>query len=35
MDVVDTIAATPTGVFNGTADLPTSDVTITFAIHTQ
>jgi peptidyl-prolyl cis-trans isomerase A (cyclophilin A) len=35
MDVVDTIAATPTGVFNGTADVPSSDVTISFALQTQ
>jgi hypothetical protein len=31
----DTIAATPTATFNGTADVPTSDITITFALQTQ
>ena len=35
MDVVDAIAAEPTAVFNGTADVPTTDVTISFAIQTQ
>ncbi len=35
MDVVDTIAATPTAVFNGTADVPTTDVTITYALQTR
>lgn len=35
MDVVDAIAAEPTAVFNGTADVPTTDVTISFAVQTQ
>lgn len=35
MDVVDAIAAVPTAVFNGTADVPTTDVTISFVIQTQ
>jgi len=35
MDVVDAIATIPTGVVNGTPDVPTTDVTITFALQTQ
>ena len=35
MDVVDAIAATPTSTVNDTADVPSTDVTITFALQTQ
>jgi cyclophilin family peptidyl-prolyl cis-trans isomerase len=35
MDVVDAIAALPTGTVNGTSDVPLSDVTITFAVQTR
>jgi hypothetical protein len=35
MDVVDAIAAQPTGVFNGFADVPLSDVSISFALQTK
>lgn len=35
MDVVDAIAAQPTATFNGTADVPVAEVTITFALQTQ
>lgn len=35
MDVVDTIATGITGTVNGTTDVPTADVTITFALQTQ
>jgi peptidyl-prolyl cis-trans isomerase A (cyclophilin A) len=35
MDVVDTIATSPTGAVNGTTDVPTTDVTITYALQTQ
>jgi peptidyl-prolyl cis-trans isomerase A (cyclophilin A) len=35
MDVVDAIAAVPTGLVNGMVDVPTTDVTISLAIQTQ
>lgn len=35
MEVVDAIAAEPTAVFNGIADVPTADVTLSFAIQSQ
>jgi len=35
MEVVDAIATSPTGVVNGSPDVPTTDVTITFALQTQ
>jgi cyclophilin family peptidyl-prolyl cis-trans isomerase len=35
MDVVDAIAAEPTGVVKGFADVPLSDITITLAVQTQ
>ena len=35
MEVVDAIAAVPTGVVNGTADVPRTDVTISLAVQTQ
>jgi len=35
MDVVDAIAAVPTGVFNGSTDVPLSDITITMAIQSK
>jgi peptidyl-prolyl cis-trans isomerase A (cyclophilin A) len=35
MDVVDAIAAVPTATVNGVADVPTADVTLSFAIQTQ
>ena len=35
LDVVDAIAAVPTSTFNGTRDVPATDVTITFAVQTQ
>jgi hypothetical protein len=35
MDVVDAIAAQPTAAFNGTADVPVADITITYALQTQ
>lgn len=35
MDVVDTIVAEPTGVFNGTIDVPLTDVVISLALQTQ
>ena len=35
MDVVDAIAAEPTGVVKGYADVPLADVTITLAVQTQ
>ena len=35
MDVVDAIAALPTGTVNGIADIPTTDVTISSALQTQ
>jgi cyclophilin family peptidyl-prolyl cis-trans isomerase len=35
MEVVDAIAAFPTATFNGFADVPTADITITFAAQTQ
>jgi cyclophilin family peptidyl-prolyl cis-trans isomerase len=35
MDVVDAIAAVPTGTVNGVADVPTAEVTITLAVQTQ
>ena len=35
MEVVDAIAALPTATVNGTADIPTSEVTISFALQTQ
>ena len=35
MDVVDAIAAVPTGVFNGSTDVPLTDITITLAIQSK
>jgi len=35
MDVVDTIATSPTGVVNGTPNVPTTDVSISFALQTR
>ena len=35
MDVVDAIAAVPTGVFNGSPDVPLTDITITMAIQSK
>jgi cyclophilin family peptidyl-prolyl cis-trans isomerase len=35
MDVVDAIAAQPTATFNGSANVPVTEVTITFALQTQ
>jgi cyclophilin family peptidyl-prolyl cis-trans isomerase len=35
MDVVDAIAAVPTGVFNGSTDVPLSDITISIAIQSK
>jgi cyclophilin family peptidyl-prolyl cis-trans isomerase len=35
MDVVDAIAAMPTGVFNGSTDVPLSDITITMALQSK
>jgi len=35
MDVVDAIAAMPTGVFNGSTDVPLTDITITMAIQSK
>lgn len=35
MEVVDAIAAMPTATVNGTADIPTTDVSILFAVQTQ
>ncbi len=35
MDVVDAIVAEPTGVFNGTNDVPLTDVVISLALQTQ
>jgi len=35
MDVVDAIAAVPTGVFNGSTDVPLSDITITMALQSK
>ena len=35
MDVVDAIAAEPTGVFNGSTDVPLTDITITMAIQSK
>lgn len=35
MDVVDAIAAQPTATFNSTADVPTTDITISIALQTQ
>jgi len=35
MDVVDAIAAVPTGVFNGNTDVPLSDITITMALQSK
>jgi len=35
MDVVDAIATQPTATFNGNADVPVAEVTITFALQTQ
>jgi len=35
MDVVDAIAALPTAPYNGTADVPASDITLNFASQTQ
>jgi cyclophilin family peptidyl-prolyl cis-trans isomerase len=35
MDVVDAIAAVPTGVFNGSTDLPLTDITITMALQSK
>jgi cyclophilin family peptidyl-prolyl cis-trans isomerase len=35
MDVVDAIAAVPTGVFNGSTDVPLTDITITMAIQSK
>jgi cyclophilin family peptidyl-prolyl cis-trans isomerase len=35
MDVVDAIAAVPTGVFNGSTDVPLSDITISIAIQSR
>ena len=35
MDVVDAIAAMPTATINGTADVPSDNITVTFAVQTQ
>ena len=35
MDVLDAIAAEPTGVFNGSTDVPLTDITITMAIQSK
>ena len=35
MDVVDAIAAEPTGVFNGSTDVPISDITISMALQSK
>jgi cyclophilin family peptidyl-prolyl cis-trans isomerase len=35
MDVVDAIAAMPTGVFNGSTDVPLVDITITMALQSK
>ena len=35
MDVVDAIAAVPTGVFNGSTDVPLTDITITMALQSK
>jgi cyclophilin family peptidyl-prolyl cis-trans isomerase len=35
MDVVDAMAAVPTGVFNGSTDVPLSDITISIAIQSK
>ena len=35
MDVVDAIATMPTGVFNGSTDVPLTDITITMAIQSK
>ena len=35
MDVVDAIAAEPTGVFNGSADVPLTDITISMALQSK
>jgi cyclophilin family peptidyl-prolyl cis-trans isomerase len=35
MDVVDAIAAVPTGVFNGSTDVPLIDITITMALQSK
>jgi cyclophilin family peptidyl-prolyl cis-trans isomerase len=35
MDVVDAIAAQPTGVFSGFADVPLTDIAITMAVQTK
>jgi cyclophilin family peptidyl-prolyl cis-trans isomerase len=35
MDVVDAIAAVPTGLFNGNTDVPLSDITITMALQSK
>ena len=35
MDVVDAIAAEPTGVFNGSPDVPLTDITITMALQSK
>ena len=35
MDVVDAIAAEPTGVFNGSTDVPLTDITITMALQSK
>ena len=35
MDVVDAIVAQPTGVLNGSADVPLTDITISLALQTQ
>jgi hypothetical protein len=35
MEVVDAIAAVPTGTANGMADVPSTDVTIALVLQTQ
>jgi cyclophilin family peptidyl-prolyl cis-trans isomerase len=35
MDVVDAIAAVPTGVFNGSTDVPLTEITITMALQSK
>ena len=35
MDVVDAIATEPTGVFNGSPDVPLTDITITMALQSK
>jgi len=35
MDVVDAIGAVATGVVNGVGDVPTTDVTIKFAVQSK